>query len=258
VGSPAGEVFPRTARRAGEPLLEVQDLDPWRANLTLHRGEIVGIAGLVGSGRTRLLRTLFGLEPVRRGRVRVGAFSGGRSPVESWRHGVGFVSEDRTHEGVSLSLDVADNLTMTSLDRFGSGGLVLPARQRAAAADWIGRVDIRCKGPAQAAGELSGGNQQKIALARLLHHDVDVLVLDEPTRGIDVGSKAQIYRLIDALVSDATPRPRAILLVSSYLPELLGLCDRVAVMRRGALGTPQPVNGLTEHALMTAIGGPAV
>jgi ribose transport system ATP-binding protein len=97
---------------------------------------------------------------------------------------------------------------------------------------------------------LSGGNQQKVALARLLHHDVDVLLLDEPTRGIDVGSKAQIYALLDSLVSTTQARPRAILLVSSYLPELLGLCDRIAVMRRGHLGPPVPAAGLTEHRLM--------
>jgi ribose transport system ATP-binding protein len=112
-------------------------------------------------------------------------------------------------------------------------------------------MEIKCAGPSQSAAELSGGNQQKIALARLLHHDVDVLVLDEPTRGIDVGSKAQIYRLIDDLVAAKPGRPaKAVLIVSSYLPELLGLCDRVAVMRRGRLDPPQPVGGLTEHDLM--------
>jgi ribose transport system ATP-binding protein len=170
---------------------------------------------------------------------------------------MGFVSEDRAHEGVSLLLSVADNLTMTRLERFGRGGIVWPGRQRAAAAEWISRMNIRCTGAAQPVAELSGGNQQKVALGRLLHHDVDVLVLDEPTRGIDVGSKAEIYRLIDALVSDEARRPRGILMVSSYLPELIGLCDRIAVMRRGRLESPQPAAGLTEHSLMTAIGGPA-
>ena len=125
-------------------------------------------------------------------------------------------------------------------------------------------MEIKCAGPSQAAGELSGGNQQKIALARLLHHDVDILVLDEPTRGIDVGSKAQIYRLIDELVADVPLRPgsgqagrpaKAVLMVSSYLPELLGLCDRIAVMRRGKLDAPRSAAGLTEHDLMMAATG---
>ncbi len=120
------------------------------------------------------------------------------------------------------------------------------------------RLGIKSTGTTQAVGELSGGNQQKVALARLLHHDVDVLLLDEPTRGIDVGSKAQIYALIDALVSSAQPdgrAPRGILLVSSYIPELLGLCDRIAVMRRGRLSEPRPVGEWDAHRLMRAATG---
>src|SRR5688500_7297916 len=109
---------------------------------------------------------------------------------------------------------------------------------------------MRCQSATQPLSELSGGNQQKVALARLLHHDVDVLILDEPTRGIDVGSKAQIYQLLDTLVADSSPRPRAILLVSSYLPELLGLCDRIAVMRKGRLLPPRLASDLTEHQLV--------
>jgi ribose transport system ATP-binding protein len=255
VGTRADHVYPRTRRHRGEAVLEVDALEPGGASFTLHRGEILGIAGLMGSGRTRLLRALFGLAPVRSGRVRVGAFSGGGSPADRWRQGLGLVSEDRTHEGVSLKLSIADNLTLTRLGPFGRGGVVSPQRQRAAARSWIDRLEIRCASELQTIAELSGGNQQKVALARLLHHDVDVLVLDEPTRGIDVGSKAQIYRLIDELVSDEAPRPRAILMVSSYLPELLGLCDRIAVMRRGDLDEPRDASGFTEHTLMAAIGG---
>jgi ribose transport system ATP-binding protein len=118
------------------------------------------------------------------------------------------------------------------------------------------RLAIRARGPRQTVSELSGGNQQKVAMARLLHHDVDVLILDEPTRGIDVGSKAQIYELLDSLVSEASvPRPKAVLMVSSYLPELLGLCDRVAVMRRGTLSEPRSAGELTEHDLMVQATG---
>jgi ribose transport system ATP-binding protein len=118
------------------------------------------------------------------------------------------------------------------------------------------RLGIRAAGPHQPVGELSGGNQQKVAMARLLHHDVDLFVLDEPTRGIDVASKAQIYALIDALVSETSEtRPRAVLLVSSYVPELLGLCDRIAVMYRGRLAEPRPAGELTEHDLVLAATG---
>ena len=253
VGRTVGDLFPRTPRTRGEAILEVQALEPGSASFTLHRGEIFGIAGVLGSGRTHLLRTLFGLEPVRSGRVRVGVYSGAARPHERWDQGMGMLSEDRKEEGLAAALDVADNLTMSKLSPFGPAGLLSPARQQAAAARWISELEIKCAGPEQKAGELSGGNQQKIAMARLLHHDVDILVLDEPTRGIDVGSKAQIYRLIDALVADAPGRkPRAVLMVSSYLPELLGLCDRIAVMRRGRLGEPLPAASLSEHELTLA------
>jgi ribose transport system ATP-binding protein len=256
VGQSVDNLFPRSPRRRGEAILEVSGLEPGSASFTLHRGEIFGIAGVLGSGRTHLLRTLFGLEPVRSGRVRIGVYSGVARPHERWMQGMGLLSEDRKEEGLALSLDVADNLTMSQLSPFGPAGLVFPSRQRTAAARWISELAIKCAGPFQKAGELSGGNQQKIAIARLLHHDVDILVLDEPTRGIDVGSKAQIYRLIDALVGNAPDhRPRAVLMVSSYLPELLGLCDRIAVMQRGRLGEAVPAESLTEHDLMMAVTG---
>jgi ribose transport system ATP-binding protein len=258
VGRAVGDLFPRTPRTRGEAILEVTALEPGSASFTLHRGEIFGIAGVLGSGRTHLLRTLFGLEPVRSGRVRVGVYSGAARPHERWNQGMGMLSEDRKEEGLAAALDVADNLTMSKLSPFGPAGLLSPARQHAATSRWISELEIKCAGPTQKAGELSGGNQQKVAMARLLHHDVDILVLDEPTRGIDVGSKAQIYRLIDALVGDAPGRlPRAVLMVSSYLPELLGLCDRIAVMRRGRLGEAVPAASLSEHELTLAATGGA-
>jgi ribose transport system ATP-binding protein len=229
VGRPVGDLFPRSPRTRGEPVLCLEGLSPGSTALELHRGEILGIAGLVGAGRTTLLRTLIG------------------------RPGVGFVSEDRKGEGLAMSLDVADNLTLSRLEGLGPAGLVLPRRQEAAAATWIQRLAIRSRSVRQRIAELSGGNQQKVAIARLLHHGVDVLVLDEPTRGIDVGSKAQIYALLDALVS--APEPKAALLVSSYFPELLGLCDRIAVMHRGRLGPARPVAEWTEHTLTLAATG---
>jgi ribose transport system ATP-binding protein len=253
VGAAPQDMFPRSPRRAGEPLLDVAGLEPGSATFTLRRGEILGIAGLVASGRTRLLRTLFGLQAVKSGHIRIGVYtsSSAGGPRERWRAGMGLLSEDRKDEGLALGMSVADNLTLTRLDPFGPNTLIFPARQKKSALAWIDTLGIRCAGPAQPAAELSGGNQQKIAIARLLHHDVDVLVLDEPTRGIDVGSKAQIYRLIDELVADNPLRPaKAVLMVSSYLPELLGLCDRIAVMRRGRLQPARDAAGLTEHELM--------
>lgn len=250
VGGDVADLYPRSSRRVGDRLLQLEAFGSAEATLTLSRGEIVGIAGLLGSGRTRLLRTLFGLEPVRSGRVTLGAWTGHPHPRSQWAHGMGMLSEDRKGEGLAGALSIADNLTLSRLEEFGPAPFVNPRRQDAAVHKWMDRLGIKAGSPRQPVSELSGGNQQKIALGRLLHHDVDVLLLDEPTRGIDVGSKAQFYALLDALVSESNPRPRAVLLVSSYFPELLGLCDRIAIMRKGRLGPARSAAGLTEHQLV--------
>jgi len=245
VGRTVADLYPRSPRTPGEVVLELRDIagvrKPIGASLALHRGEVLGIAGLVGAGRTELLRAIFGLDPVRAGRVKVKAFEGAASPREQWARGVGMVSEDRKMEGLALGLTIADNVTLSSLGRF-----VRPAAQAESSREWIRKLSIRCREPRQRVVNLSGGNQQKVALARLLEHGVDVLLLDEPTRGIDVGSKAEIYRLIDELASAG----RAVLMVSSYLPELLGVCDRVAVMCKGRLHPARAVGEIDEHAIM--------
>ena len=255
VGRTVDDLYPRSPRQRADAILEVDAFGPGSATFSLHRGEIFGIAGLLGAGRTRLLRSLFGLEPVREGRVRLAAWTGRPAPRNRWANGMGMLSEDRKGESLAVGLTVSDNLTLSRLERLGPGPLVIPSRQDAAGRTWIERLAIGCRGPRQPVAELSGGNQQKVALARLLHHDVDVLALDEPTRGIDVASKAQIYSLLDALVSTQSDRPRAILLVSSYVPELLGLCDRIAIMRRGRLGSPRPASELTEHQIVMEATG---
>lgn len=230
VGQKIDTLYPRSRRTPGDVVLSAEGVE-------LRRGEVLGIAGLIGAGRTELLRRIFGLDP------------GPATPARSWSRGIGFVSEDRKNEGLALGLSIADNLTLSKLDR-----IVLPSRQEAAARKWIELLSLKCRDPFQRAGDLSGGNQQKIALARLLHHDVDVLLLDEPTRGIDVASKAQIYQKIDDLVSKGN---KAVLMVSSYTPELLGTCDRIAVMCRGRLGPARPVEQLDEHAITLEATGEA-
>ena len=265
VGRQVEELYPRSARQAGEVILEIEDLagaeKPRSASLELHRGEVLGIAGLVGAGRTELLRSMFGLEPVRRGRIRLGVYTGPASPVRRWMQGAGFLSEDRKEEGLAVSLSVADNVTLSKLKGFGPLGLVLPSRQDKATRRWLERLDIRCLGPRQSVSSLSGGNQQKVALARLLQHDVDVLLLDEPTRGIDVAAKALVYKLINALATGSPTEgrePKAVLMVSSYLPELMGVCDRVAVMCRGRLGPTYRIDEVNEHNLMLEATGQEV
>jgi ribose transport system ATP-binding protein len=164
------------------------------------------------------------------------------------------LSEDRAREGLALPLSVADNLCLASLDRVANGALVRRATIERAAAPWIDRLRIRCAGPGEPVRALSGGNQQKVALARLLAADCDLLLLDEPTRGIDVGAKAEIHALLDALVRGETPR--AVLLVSSDLDELLHLCDRIAVLARGKLGPARPARDLDRRTiLLEAAGG---
>jgi ribose transport system ATP-binding protein len=254
-GRPVENLFTRTRHATGETILTLSELagasKPTSASLTLRRGEVLGIAGLVGAGRTEMLRAIFGLDPVKRGTVRVKEYSGAARPHARLAQGVGFLSEDRKNEGLALTMSIADNVTLSRLGGLGPWRFVSAARQRTAVARWMTDLAIKARDSAQPVSDLSGGNQQKVALARLLHQDADVLLLDEPTRGIDVGSKAQIYALIDRLAAQG----RAILLVSSYLPELLGVCDRIAVMCRGKLGAAKPASEWTSHALLEeAIG----
>ncbi len=263
VGRDVSDLYPRSIRTAGEPIVELTALAgakfPRNASLTLHRGEVVGIAGLIGAGRTETLRALFGLDAVTGGTIRIhGQPTAPAGPGVRWSQGIGLVSEDRKTEGLAQNLSIAENLTLSKLEGLGPWRFVRPSRQRAAAEPWIKAFPIKCQSGDQPIEALSGGNQQKVAIARLLHHDCDVLLLDEPTRGIDVGSKAQIYAWIDklALGDPATGKPpKAVLVVSSYLPELLGICDRIAVMSRGTLGEAKPVADWSEHSLMLAAVG---
>jgi ribose transport system ATP-binding protein len=250
VGREVAELYPRSERTPGEAALVLDGLlgaaHTGPIDLTLHRGEVLGLAGLVGAGRTELLRAVFGLDAVVRGDVRVAHASGAATPRSRWRQGVGMVSEDRKTEGLALGLSIADNLTLARQQ-----AILSPRALAAESGPWLEKLSVRCRDADQPIGALSGGNQQKVAIARLLHADVDVLLLDEPTRGIDVGSRAEIYRVIDELAKAG----KAILLVSSYLPELLGTCDRIAVMCRGKLGTARRVEDVDEHSILLEATG---
>ncbi|MBE3069072.1 MAG: sugar ABC transporter ATP-binding protein [Planctomycetes bacterium] len=259
VGRDLSDVYKRTPHEVGEPVLDLAALTgtkmPRGADLELRRGEVLGIAGLIGSGRTELIRAVFGLDAIAAGEVRVaGVSTTGWGPPRMLRRGVGFLSEDRKTEGLAENLSVADNMVLSRLGPYVSCGLLSRNRMREAAMHWIGRLGIRTQGPDQPITGLSGGNQQKVALARLLHQEAEVLLLDEPTRGIDVGSKADIYALIGELAAQG----KAILWISSYLPELLGVCDSLAVMHRGLLSEKRPVAAWSPEAIMrVATGGDA-
>jgi ribose transport system ATP-binding protein len=256
VGREIKEIYPRLPHSIGGTVLELRDLrgvsKPRSASLNLRNGEILGIAGLIGAGRTETLRACFGLDRLDGGVVEVnGREFSHASPHQRLQQGIGLLSENRKEEGLMLNRSLADNLALTRFGSVSRFGFVNWRRQCQAAANWIERLHVRARGPAQSMRELSGGNQQKIALGRLLHHDARILLLDEPTRGIDVASKAQIYRLIGELAA----RGKAILFVSSYLPELLGVCDTIGVMCRGVLKEVRPVEDWTEHSIIAAAIG---
>ncbi len=250
VGRNVAELFPTVPHSTGETLLAVHGISGRRAprdvSFELKRGEILGLAGLIGAGRTELLRCLAALDPVQSGTVRLGVVSPRATPRARIRAGFGMVSEDRRAEGLAQQRSIADNLTYSRLGKYSRLGWLNLSRRRTAVKFWIDRMAIKARGPEQPVGELSGGTQQKVALARILHQEADVLLLDEPTRGIDVGTKSEIYRLIGELAAAG----KAILFVSSYLPELLAICDRVAVMSRGKLRAIRPVSEWTEEAVL--------
>jgi ribose transport system ATP-binding protein len=240
-GRSIAELYPRSERAFGDVVLSVEV--PSSAKLEVRRGEVVGIAGLLGAGRTALLRAIFGLDPPPRGSaVVVKGVEGWRKPAARLAQGVAMVSEDRKAEGLAVTLSIAANVTLSRA----SGWLVTRARDERVTKPWLAKLGVRARHPSQKVSELSGGNQQKVALARVLHHGADVLLVDEPTRGIDVEAKAQIYELVD----HATSEGKAVLVVSSYLPELLGICDRIHVMRRHRLGPSHDGAAVTEADLV--------
>lgn len=225
-------------RAAGKSLLQLEGLSrkPWvrDVNLEVHAGEIVGLAGLVGSGRTELLRLIFGADRQESGAIHI---EGNvqpvqiNSPVDALTHGIGLLTEDRKTQGLLLSQSLAANLTLADLAKISRRGWVDLKRERSAVDLWMQRLRIRARNAGQCVEELSGGNQQKILLARWLYRDCRILLLDEPTRGIDVGARADIYAELNALAEAG----KALLMVSSDLRELMALCDRIAVMSAGAL-----------------------
>jgi ribose transport system ATP-binding protein len=260
VGRSAEGLFPaRHPPRDAEVVLSVRELSaPPRlreATFELRAGEIFGIAGLLGSGRTELVRALYGLDTAASGTVVLhGSSRSARQATAAGRvrQGVGYVSEDRKGEGLALPLSIADNLCATRPPRSRAGMLDLTA-QAERTRHWIRELRVRARSEWQPVRSLSGGNQQKVAVGRLLHQEADILLLDEPTRGIDIGSKADVYETITRQAAAG----RAILIVSSYLPELFGLCDRLAVMCRGRLSPARPIADWTpERVLATAIGEP--
>jgi ribose transport system ATP-binding protein len=236
----------------GETVLEVRNLRRGDAirdvSFSLRKGEILGLAGLMGAGRTEVARAIFGADPLDGGDILVrGRPAKIRSPKDAVRLGIGYLSEDRKHFGLATGMDVATNVVMPSLGRFLSFCMLLKTRAiRDTARASIKRLQIRTPSEAQEVRYLSGGNQQKIVIAKWLVRDCEILFFDEPTRGIDVGAKNEIYKLLNSLAAQG----RAIVMISSELPEILRMSHRIAVMCEGRLTGILPGEGTTQEEIM--------
>jgi ribose transport system ATP-binding protein len=247
---------PRPERAGGEIALEVDELlvpgAPAGVSFTARRGEILGFAGLVGSGRTELMQSLFGVTPALRGVIRLGGERfAPRRPADAIRRGVYLAPEDRKQHGLVLPMSVAQNMTLPSISRFRPRWLLQRGQARRLAEAEVQRLRLRCSGLHQAVVNLSGGNQQKVVLGKWLAMRPRVLIADEPTRGVDVGAKAEIYRHLAALTEQGV----TILMVSSDMEEVIGMSDRVVVMHNRRITGVLPRSALTEGAVVSLMTG---
>jgi rhamnose transport system ATP-binding protein len=256
VGRELGTLFPKETAGVGEPLLKVHRLTRegvfTDVSFEVCAGEIVALAGLVGAGRSEVARAIFGIDRADAGHVEVAGrrLPKGR-PTAAIRAGVGFVPEDRRQQGLVMELSIARNTALTRLRALTRGGLMRSAAERRLAADWAQRLQLRYNSLEDPVGFLSGGNQQKVVLAKWLATEPKVLIVDEPTRGIDVGTKAEVHRLLSELAG----RGLAVLMISSELPEVLGMADRVLVMHEGRLTGRLTREEADEEAVMRAATG---
>lgn len=252
VGRDVSDLFPTVPHTPGEPWVEVDGLQgtpyPRDVSLQLRRGEIFGVAGLVGAGRTELLRSIFGLDYINGGTVSFRGTTIQNSVRAKMKAGFGLLSEDRKHEGLAQDLSIIENTTLGAMDQYTTMGVLNLRRRDQAATALMKQVEVKAHSGTQMVSELSGGNQQKVAITRILHQQADVLMLDEPTKGIDVGTKAEIYRLMGTLAAEG----KTVVFVSSYLPELLAVCDRIGVMSRGELRAVKDATRWTEDDVMAA------
>jgi rhamnose transport system ATP-binding protein len=256
VGRSLDALFPKEQAEIGDVVLRAQGLTRRgvfsNISFELRRGEIVGLAGFVGSGRTEVARSIFGVDPLDRGELWIeGRPFRPRAPRKALRRGLAYLPEDRLHQGLVQPMSVGENVSMAVLPALTPGGLLRPRRERALARRFMEQLRIKATSPAQVVRSLSGGNQQKVVLAKWIAAEPRILILDEPTHGVDVGTKADVHRTISHLATQGL----TILLISSELPEILGMSDRVLVMREGRLVAELSRDEATQERVIQAAAG---
>lgn len=259
VGRELKDEFPKEDFERGGERLRVEGLTRHGAfkdiSFSLHRGEIVGLTGLVGAGRTEVARAIFGADPIDSGQVYLdGEALRLRSPHEAIAHGIGLLTEDRKNQGLVLGMTLRENTTLANLKALVKGFFVDRRGERRVANQYVEELQIKTPSIEQVVQNLSGGNQQKVVLAKWLFTDTHVLIFDEPTRGVDVGAKVEIYRLINDLVRKGV----GVLMISSELPEVLGMCDRILVMHEGRLAGELPRADASQESIMRLATGEAL
>jgi len=260
VGRELGERFPERNATIGEVKLTASGLTRnghfEDISFELRKGEVLGIAGLMGAGRTEVAQSLFGYKKLQKGTISLnGKPVKISSPLQAKKLGFGYVTEDRKLEGLIVDFSVKDNLSLTNFNKVSSNGIIKANEEKALYETMVKRLGVRTSGPNQAAKSLSGGNQQKIVIAKWLGIEPNVLILDEPTRGVDVGAKKEIYSIINELAEKGV----AILMISSELPEIIGMADRVLVMHEGTLTAELQKDEMTQERIMHyATGGDKV
>jgi len=251
VGRELKEKFPRVTKSIGEEVFTVSGLTSDKIrdiSFSVNAGEILGFGGLVGSGRTETARAIFGLDNKLSGNIKIrDKVVDIKTPRDAIAAGIGFVTEDRKDEGLVLSMNVRENISLASLRQLSRGIRLMLKKERDIAEDYIDKLNIKTPTIEHLSRNLSGGNQQKVVLAKWLMSNSDVLILDEPTRGIDVGAKIEVYNIINTLAKSG----RAIIVISSEIPELLGICDRILVMARGRKAGELSIIEATQEKIMT-------
>lgn len=257
IGREIGERYPAREAKIGEVVFEVKGLTcPGvfeNVSFQVHAGEVLGVSGLMGAGRTEIMQAIFGNMPNVSGEIYLnGAQIQNKNPQEAMKNGIGFITEDRKVEGLMLEESIMKNISIANLAKISKSGILSKESEDALVKRGIEELHIKCFGPQHECNNLSGGNQQKVVFAKWIYTDPKVLILDEPTRGVDIGAKKEIYSIINELAEKGV----AIIMVSSELPEVLGMSDRVMVVREGVLrGILHKEEANQENIMILATGG---